>query len=326
MSFIIFALLLLPAAAHSGDLSLGFGYPYVSIKYDFPVLAAEGRYVTGSGIQVYSARGYWNFHRTEALKGFAGVEGGYIKFNTLGLRGTGYEGALFIGGEYRLTGDFYLLMDFAPTLIMLRHAVYTDVTVAGVEYVVNAAVYYRFGGSRREADAEAKKPEKAEAKPAAAGKAPDAEAKDLSLSPFVFTSKELADVEKSISPQEKELLKKLASADWEERRAGAFELGKIRSVPAARQLTALLSDENDKVRGVAALALGRIGDARALAPLLEKLKDASPYVRACAAKGVAGLKDTKALKALKPLLKDKSKEVRLAAKEAIEKLKGAKNR
>lgn len=127
--------------AKGGFYSLGLGYPYLSLKYDFKVLAVEGRFVTGLGVQAYAGRGYWIFHRSDKLKGFSGLEGGYIKFNTLDTRGTGYEGALFIGGEYFMAKKFSVLMDFSPTLISLKSG---NTNASSVEYVVNMGLYYHF--------------------------------------------------------------------------------------------------------------------------------------------------------------------------------------
>lgn len=134
--------LVLPACCHAGDLSLGLGYPYTSVKYDFKALGVEGRYVSGSGVQAYAGRGYWNFHQSEKLKGFTGLEGGYIKFDTLDTKGTGSEVAVFLGGEYFISKKISLLMDFAPTLISLKS---DNTAFSGIEYVVNIGIYYRFG-------------------------------------------------------------------------------------------------------------------------------------------------------------------------------------
>ncbi len=145
--FLIFILLLLsmPSIGLAGGLSIGLGYPYVSIKYDFPVMAIEGRFVTESGVKAYSGRGYWNYYSSDRLKGFTGLEGGYINFNTLDTKGTGYEGALFIGGEYFMNKWLSLLLDFAPTYISLRHADDSSVKVHGVDFVGNIALYLHFG-------------------------------------------------------------------------------------------------------------------------------------------------------------------------------------
>ena len=139
---LLLASLISPAAYAAENLSLGVGYPYISIKYDLPVLSAEGRFVTGSGVQAYAGRGYWNFHRSDKLKGFTGLEGGYIKFNTLATKGSGYEGAVFVGGEYFMADRISLLMDFAPTLISLKSG---DLGVSGLEYVINLGLYWHFG-------------------------------------------------------------------------------------------------------------------------------------------------------------------------------------
>lgn len=328
LALLIIAMLLLPAASYSGDLNLGFGYPYLSVKYDFPVLSAEARYAAGSGISVYAGRGYWNFHRADPLTGFAGVEAGYISFNSMSMRGTGYEAALFVGGQYRLSRDFFLLMDFAPTLIMLRHAVYTDVTVSGVEFVVNAGVYYRFGGKGDAAVKDVKK-KKIEGETFVAVRKATAPEKDLSLSPFVFVAKSLAAKEaavdgKLLTPREEELITQLDSKDWQVRRKAAFELGRLKAVYAVEPLLVLLADGNEKVRGIAAMALGRIGRNRAYLPLTEKLRDPSSYVRSSVAKGIGYLGDKRGIKALQRLLKDEEPEVRKSAQDAVARLKGLK--
>lgn len=147
-SYKLLIFLFLPLFAefsYAGDLNLGVGYPYVSLKYDFEALAFEGRYVSGLGVQAYTGRGYWNFYRSDKLKGFTGLEGGYIKFNTLDTKGTGSETALFIGGEYFATKHFSLLLDFAPTAISLKHDTYSDIKASSIEYVVNLGLYYHFG-------------------------------------------------------------------------------------------------------------------------------------------------------------------------------------
>ena len=134
--------LILPAGCRAEGLSLGVGYPYLSLKYDFKALAAEGRFVSGSGVQAYTGRGYWNFHQSSTLKGFTGLEGGYVKFDTLNTKGTGSEAAAFIGGEYFVGKRLSMMLDFAPTLISLKSGK-TDVSC--VEYVVNMGLYFHFG-------------------------------------------------------------------------------------------------------------------------------------------------------------------------------------
>ena len=136
---------ILPAVCSAEGLSLGAGYPYLSLKYDFKALAAEARFVNGSGVQAYTGRGYWNYYRSDSLKGFTGLEGGYVKFNALDTKGTGSEVAVFVGGEYFVTKNFSLLMDFAPTLISLKHDTYKDLKASSIEYVVNFGFYFHFG-------------------------------------------------------------------------------------------------------------------------------------------------------------------------------------
>lgn len=143
--FVISCLFMIPAVCRAEGSSIGMGYPYISLKYDFPALAIEGRYVTVPGVQAYAGRGYWNFHSGNKLKGFTGLESGYIKFNTLNIRGAGYEVALFAGGEYSVAKNISLMMDFSPTLISLKSG---DVNAGGVEYIINLGLYFHFGESR----------------------------------------------------------------------------------------------------------------------------------------------------------------------------------
>ncbi|MBI5554974.1 MAG: hypothetical protein HY920_03865 [Elusimicrobia bacterium] len=54
------------------------------------------------------------------MRAFTGIAGGYIKFNTLDIKGSGYEGSIFIGGEYFITDNIALAMDLSPTYLGLK--------------------------------------------------------------------------------------------------------------------------------------------------------------------------------------------------------------
>lgn len=136
----------IPSFCHAGEFSVGLGWPCAFLKYTiYKSLDFELRYATGEGIDVYAGRFYWNFHNSEGLKGFTGIEGGGIKFDTLEVKGNGYEGALFIGGEYFIFKRLSLAVDFAPTYIGLKSDKTTDFrTVNGIEWVGNVALYFYF--------------------------------------------------------------------------------------------------------------------------------------------------------------------------------------
>ena len=126
-------------------MGIGLGYPYLGVKYNFSErIASEIRWATGEGINVYAGRGYWNFYSGKKLTAFTGLEGGYIKFDTLDTKGTGYEGAAFVGGEYFIYERFSFVLDFAPTFINLKS---DEFKIDGIEWVTNLAVYYYFGRS-----------------------------------------------------------------------------------------------------------------------------------------------------------------------------------
>ncbi|MFH1238756.1 MAG: hypothetical protein V1653_01425, partial [bacterium] len=73
------------------------------------------------------------------------IEGGGITFDTLDIKGTGYEGSVFIGGEYFIFKKLSLAIDFAPTYIGLKSDSASDnTTVSGLEWVGNVALYFYF--------------------------------------------------------------------------------------------------------------------------------------------------------------------------------------
>ncbi len=141
MLFLIVLLMTITTILHAEDkLSIGLGWPYASVKYNLsPRFASEVRYATGDGIRVYAGRFYWNFYRPKNTKIFTGLESGYIDFNSLDTKGTGYEGSVFIGGEYFITKKLSFMLDFDPTYIFLKSE---GVGVNGVEWLVNLAVHY----------------------------------------------------------------------------------------------------------------------------------------------------------------------------------------
>lgn len=337
--------------AGAGSLSLGVGYPYVSLKYDLPALAAEGRFVSGSGVRAYTGRGYWNFYQSHKLTGFTGLEGGYIKFNAVGLTGTGSEGALFVGGEYFAAEKLSFMLDFAPTLITLKSG---NTDISRVEYVVNLGLYLHFGGLRPKAAAAevpVEVPEVAVVSPPVSNlPATSDEIPAVPALPEIAVSTAPEIISITTAPEttalESEtavLIAKSRSRDGPERRKAAFDLGKMKAVEAVgpllellhlwrikdpgvkpdgaeKSVLELLDDENAKTCAAAALALGRIGDSRALKPLIEKLDDGSAHVRASAAEGLGSLGDKAAIGPLENALKDGSEEVRQAAEESLKKL------
>ncbi|MEW6557071.1 MAG: hypothetical protein AB1349_06930 [Elusimicrobiota bacterium] len=127
------------------EVGVGLGWPYLGVKYNFSQrLGSELRWATGEGINVYAGRGYWNYYSSRKLTGFTGLEGGYISFDTLDTKGTGYEGSVFLGGEYFITKRGSFALDFAPTFIGLKS---DEFKIDGVEWVANLAVYYYFGNT-----------------------------------------------------------------------------------------------------------------------------------------------------------------------------------
>ncbi len=138
-------LMIFSAISYAEGLSIGLGYPYISLKYDFAVMSLEGRFVSDPEAKAYSGRSYWNYYSDTKLRGFTGLEGGYISLDTEDTKGTGYEAALFIGGEYFITNWLSLLLDLAPTFISLTHSDDSSVNINGIEFVGNIGLYLHFG-------------------------------------------------------------------------------------------------------------------------------------------------------------------------------------
>ena len=118
-------------------MSFGLGYPYLSVKYH----PLELKYASGEGIKVFAGRFYRNFYKKRGVVGFWGIEAGYINFDTLDIKGSGYEGSLFLGGEYFVAKKLSLALDFSPTFIVLES---DDYKTNDIEWVVNFVVYYYF--------------------------------------------------------------------------------------------------------------------------------------------------------------------------------------
>ncbi|MCX5789601.1 MAG: hypothetical protein NTX64_14015 [Elusimicrobia bacterium] len=143
LAFILLVTFLIPSVCRAGDLEFGLGWPYVGLKANGGKLSGEARIANNEGINVFAGRLYWNFYSADNLRGFAGPEVGYVRFKTLGLKGTGYETSAFVGGQYFLTQRLSIALDIGPTLVGLKSSGYS---VSGIEWVFNSAVYYRFWG------------------------------------------------------------------------------------------------------------------------------------------------------------------------------------
>ena len=143
LAFILLVASVIPSVCRAGELELGLGWPYVGLKANGGKLSGEARIAHNEGINVFAGRLYWNFYSADNLRGFAGPEVGYVRFKTLGLKGTGYETSAFVGGQYFLTQRLSIALDIGPTLVGLKSSGYS---VSGIEWVFNSAIYYRFWG------------------------------------------------------------------------------------------------------------------------------------------------------------------------------------
>ncbi len=131
----IFALVF---CAQASEISIGLGYPYLSVKYK-PV---EFRYARADGINVLAGRLYIYFLENSVARAYTGVEAGHIVFNALEMKGKGAEGGIFLGGEYFITKALALSMDIAPTYIAIITE--DDYKASKLEIVANISVNYYF--------------------------------------------------------------------------------------------------------------------------------------------------------------------------------------
>jgi tetratricopeptide (TPR) repeat protein len=135
-----------PSTNIRSGLSVGAGWPYFGLKYFFNNdFGSEFRFAFGDGINIFAGRGYWSFKKFGNFSLFAGLEGGYITFdtmnvdNTMKVTGTGYEISPFLGVEYFLDKRFSLMLDFSMAIFGMTSK---DITLGDIQWVTNGALYF----------------------------------------------------------------------------------------------------------------------------------------------------------------------------------------
>jgi hypothetical protein len=157
---VILSLAIFSKMALANDLSrrlgFGLGWPYVSLKYGLtPRFSIEGRGAFGEGIGVYGARLYYNFNPYDRAVIFTGLEGDYVNFDVdiedeeEGMKGKGYVGYLFVGGEYFINDNFTFNLDIGPAYIDLTEGEF-DLNVSGIEWLYNLGINFYLGSSKKE--------------------------------------------------------------------------------------------------------------------------------------------------------------------------------
>ena len=106
----------------------------------------EIRGAIGKGINIISARGYYNFFSRKNILAFLGADLGYIIFDTNEVEGTGTLIMPFIGGEYFIGRRLSIGADIGPAFITLRAREHRKhFTVSGIEWIFNLGFNYYFG-------------------------------------------------------------------------------------------------------------------------------------------------------------------------------------
>jgi len=136
---------------YAGDLSLGLNYPGVGLKYGLSDhVSAELRMQYDPDAQAYGLRGYWHWlgGGGRRLGLYSGLEADYVTFRHEDLSGPGYAVLGFCGVEYYVVSWLSVLLDVGPAWVGVYDPV-SGVSAAGLEFVVNAGVYWYFMGVDR---------------------------------------------------------------------------------------------------------------------------------------------------------------------------------
>ncbi|OGR69220.1 MAG: hypothetical protein A2179_06740 [Elusimicrobia bacterium GWC2_63_65] len=131
-----------PGLFENGDLSLGLGYPFLGLKYDFSDYALEGRFLSRNGIQVYSGRGYWDFYERNKWTAYTGLEAGYVRYGSGRYAGHAYELSPFLGGAYAIDRNFSVSADISPALVFLPGGG-SDFDIGDLGWYINIGVFFR---------------------------------------------------------------------------------------------------------------------------------------------------------------------------------------
>ncbi len=124
--------------------ALGLVYPGTSIRYKTNGKSAwELKAQSGSEIFVLGPRYYRYFNVATNPVLFWGVEADYISFKGDESKGSGFAGGAFVGGEFSITKDISMAMDFGPMYINLKDSEFTE-SVSGMDFILNLGIYYSF--------------------------------------------------------------------------------------------------------------------------------------------------------------------------------------
>ena len=125
---------------------ISLGYPYVSLKYRLSSkFTTELRDTFSEGINVVSLRGYYDFYKINKISCFTGIDLGYVFFDTDDVKGEGSLFTVFIGGEYFVSSKISISIDIGPSFITLWSKKEKDLSVSGIEWILNSGLNIYFG-------------------------------------------------------------------------------------------------------------------------------------------------------------------------------------
>jgi len=135
----------------SGRLGLGFGNPYIALKYGVSSkISSEVRAAFGEGVLVYGIRGYYNFNPHDKLVFFIGGELDAVNFKKSYLSGRGEVLMFFVGLEHFVSRNSSLCFDIGPAYISLHsgETISGEVNSEGIEWVYNLGFNFYLGSSK----------------------------------------------------------------------------------------------------------------------------------------------------------------------------------
>ena len=132
-------------AESSRKLSLGFGYPYFSLKYNInPKSAFEIRTAYDTGFFMLGARYSNCFRKSGKFEFLAGGELDSVTYDSSRINAGGYLGYGFIEGEYFFAKKTSFVLDFGPVVSALSDTSDSSVSVFDLDFLINAGFYWYF--------------------------------------------------------------------------------------------------------------------------------------------------------------------------------------
>lgn len=147
MKKLIYVILFIITISHAkeriGNLCVGLGYPYLSLKHTvLHKISIEGRFAWGKDIYTYSVRSYYNWRSLKRTILFSGLDAGYFVFDRKKFKGDGFFLMPFTGFEFFIKPWLSCITDIGIAYITTEtNFLGKDIRHIGFEWVLNLGVY-----------------------------------------------------------------------------------------------------------------------------------------------------------------------------------------